>query len=92
MFEERRKNDINWPYEDRRKNDLTNNLYLDPTILQSRTTLTLVAFIDELWEVIDEGALELEYLDSEYYMKIKNRYHDIKAKAEKAKDKRSIKL
>jgi len=92
MFEERRKNDINWPYEDRRKNDLTNNLYLDPTILQSRTTLTLVAFIDELWELIDEGTLELEFLDSEYYMKIKNRYESIKAKAEKAKHKRSIKL
>lgn len=67
-------------------------MYLDETILQSKTTLSLVEFIDELWEVIDEGTLESEYLDSEYYMKIKNRYESIKAKAEKAKHKRSIKL
>ena len=84
MFEERRKNDINWPYEDRRKNDLTNNLYLDPTILQSRTTLTLVAFIDELWLHVEAKG---ETLD-----KIYRKYTSIKDKAEKAKHKRSIKL
>lgn len=64
-------------------------MYLDETILQSKTTLSLVEFIDELWEVIDEGTLESEYLDSEYYMKIKNKYHDIKGQSEKAKRKRS---
>ena len=87
-MEDRRISDINWPYEDRRKIDLTTNLYLDPSILQSRTTLTLVVFIDELWEFVNECRVK----DINKFNDLANRYESIKIKADKAKRKRSIKL
>ena len=58
-------------------------MYLDETILQSRTTLTLVEFIDELWEVIEEEDIGIN-------MGIIRKYHDIKGKADKASRKRSF--
>ena len=66
-------------------------MYLDESILQSRTTLTLVEFVDELWELIDEGTLELEYMNPEDFMRIKKKYHQIKEQANKANKKRSFK-
>ena len=50
-------------------------MYLDETILQSTTTLTLVKFIDELWEFIeneDEVTNPAKYYKLENYEKIKN--------------------
>ena len=91
MENDKRVNDrqsFNWPYEDRRKNDLINNLYLDPSILQSRTTLTLVSFIDELWVFLNQCRVK----DINKLNDLTNKYESIKAKADKAKNKRSIKL
>ena len=70
---------------------MSKHMYLDETILQSRTTQTLVEFIDEMWELIDEGTLELEYMNPEDFMRIEKKYLEVKKKATKANKKRSFK-
>tara|TARA_R100000458_G_scaffold54629_1_gene57905 strand:+ start:460 stop:666 length:207 start_codon:yes stop_codon:yes gene_type:complete len=57
-------------------------MYLDETILQSRTTLTLVEFIDELMEYLEEEDVSIT-------MGIMRKYHDIKGQSDKARAKRS---
>ena len=63
-------------------------MYLDETILQSTTTLTLVKFIDELWERIEEPDA---YLHGKDYEKLEKKYNIIKDRATKASKKRSFK-
>jgi len=65
-------------------------MYLDETILQSRTTLTLVEYIDEMWILINHGIIEFEVIDAEDFMRIERKYHDIKGKANRANRKRSF--
>ena len=61
-------------------------MYLDETILQSRTTQTLVEYIDELWKYLNEE----EHFDFDTYSCMQDRYINIKQQAEKAKNKRSF--
>ena len=63
-------------------------MYLDETILQSRTTLTLVEYIDELWKFLDVCDMEMSM--SIEYQRLSKKYHDIKGKADKASRKRSF--
>ena len=63
-------------------------MYLDETILQSTTTLTLVEFIDELWEVIEEDSYPWHH--NKEYDKLEKKYHIIKDRANKASKKRSF--
>ena len=62
-------------------------MYLDETILQSRTTLSLVEFIDELWENIEPRA----YANEGEFLKLERKYLEVKEKANKASKKRSFK-
>jgi hypothetical protein len=61
-------------------------MYLDETILQSRTTQTLVEFIDELFEWLADDRMEQKKYEELHY-----KYHQIKEKATKASKKRSFK-
>ena len=63
-------------------------MYLNETILQSKTTLSLVEYIDELWKFLDECDVEMSMsLD---YTKLSQKYDEIKYKAERAKKKRNF--
>jgi len=64
-------------------------MYLDETILQSTTTLTLVKFIDELWECIEEDSNPWHH--NKEYDKLEKKYNIIKDRATKASKKRSFK-
>ena len=55
-------------------------MYLDETILQSKTTLSLVEFIEKVWKHVEEP------IDP----KLIRDYHTIMNTAEKAKKKRSF--
>jgi hypothetical protein len=55
-------------------------MYLDETILQSRTTLSLVEFIDEL----------IEYKGVKINDELYGKYKEIKRQTKKAKDKRYV--
>ena len=57
-------------------------MYLDETILQSRTTLTLIEFIDEL--------MESRISKDDPHSAINIKYKEIKRQAEKAKAKRYV--
>ena len=57
-------------------------MYLDESILQSRTTLSLVEFIDELYSCISFEDLPAE---------LRDKYLEVKKKANKASKKRSFK-
>ena len=63
-------------------------MYLDENILQSRTTLKLVDFIEELWEFIEE---EDEVINPGKHYELKRQYFIIKDKATRARAKRSFK-
>lgn len=63
-------------------------MYLDENILQSRTTLKLVDFIEELWEFIEE---EDEVINPGKHYELKRQYFIIKDKSTKARAKRSFK-
>ena len=63
-------------------------MYLDETILQSRTTLSLVEFIDELREFILCESID-ENMDK--FRELDEKYLEIKEKAIKANKKRSFK-
>jgi len=60
-------------------------MYLDETILQSRTALSLVDFIDVLIEKIGPR------IDKGNYQEIKKDYIQIKEQSDKARKKRSFK-
>ena len=60
-------------------------MYLDETILQSRTTLTLVDFIDKLVDKIGPK------INKGNYSEIKRDYEEIKRQTKEAKKKRYIK-
>ena len=62
-------------------------MYLDENILQSRTTLKLVDFIEELWEFIEDN--DEDEVGRRY--ELKRQYSIIKDKATKARAKRSFK-
>ena len=62
-------------------------MYLDENILQSRTTLKLVDFIEELWEFIEDN--DEDEVGRHY--ELKRQYSIIKDKATKARAKRSFK-
>ena len=67
-------------------------MYLNETILQSTTTLTLVKYIDSLWEFLelcDPHMTSIKHLDQ--YEKLERKYHIIKDRANKASKKRSFK-
>ena len=58
-------------------------MYLDESILQSRTTLSLVSYIDKLmWTILENGHLTES---------MKRDYESIKTQANKASKKRSFK-
>ena len=61
-------------------------MYLDETIMQSRTTLTLVDFIDELYELLEEENVIVH--NPLKWNEVKNKYHEIKGQATKAEAKR----
>ena len=60
-------------------------MYLDETVLQSRTTLTLVEYINELMDFLEEEDVNIN-------MGLIRKYHDIKGQSDKARLKRSKKL
>lgn len=60
-------------------------MYLDETILQSRTTLTLVDFIDKLVDKIGPK------INKSNYKEIKKDYQEIKRQTKLAQKKRYIK-
>tara|TARA_R110000824_G_scaffold9859_4_gene43644 strand:+ start:244 stop:432 length:189 start_codon:yes stop_codon:yes gene_type:complete len=62
-------------------------MYLDENILQSRTTLKLVDFIEELWEFIEDN--DEDEVGRHY--ELKRQYSIIKGKATRARAKRSFK-
>lgn len=62
-------------------------MYLDETILQSRTTLTLVEYIDELYKYLDRYNMS-----NSTWTELERKYHDIKGQSEKALAKRSKRL
>ena len=62
-------------------------MYLDETILQSRTTLSLVRYIDELWEFVE---FEVNDRDIEKFRYLSKKYDEIKTRSIKAKNKRSF--
>ena len=74
-------------------------MYLDESILQSRTTQTLVEFIDEMWEFLEIIAPIIEggkrrgvpsyHVDQ--YEDIQRKYLEVKERATKASKKRSFK-
>ena len=69
--------------------------YLDETILQSRTTLTLVEFIKKLWKHADKQIITKSTIDHDArhkHLKLEEEYYVIIEKADKAKNKRSIKI
>ena len=67
-------------------------MHLDETVLQSRTTLTLVEFIEELWKYMHTDRYDdedIDELEQEFEMnKLTKKYEEITAKADKAKSKR----
>tara|TARA_R110000824_G_C14825742_1_gene637276 strand:+ start:348 stop:539 length:192 start_codon:yes stop_codon:yes gene_type:complete len=63
-------------------------MYLDESILQSRTTLSLVEFIDELMEWVGNNEIENKGLK---YRELHKKYIEVKEKANKASKKRSFK-
>ena len=69
-------------------------MHLDETVLQSRTTLTLVEFIEELWKYMHTDWYDdedIDELEQEFEMnKLTKKYEEITAKADKAKSKRSF--
>ena len=70
-------------------------MYLDETILQSRTTLTLIEYIEELigftTTTYSYGMNEkqLAHFDPKY-RKLMDEFYEIKSKANKASKKRSF--
>jgi hypothetical protein len=62
-----------------------NNMYLDETVLQSRTALSLVEFIDVLIEKIGPR------INKGNYQEVKKDYLQIKEQSIKARKKRSFK-
>jgi len=60
-------------------------MHLDETILQSRTTLTIVEYIDELMDFLEEENVNIN-------MGLVRKYHHIKRLSEKAKTKRTRSL
>ena len=63
-------------------------MQLDETVLQSRTTLALVEFIDELYELLeDENVIAHSPIK---WNRVEKKYNEIKIKSEKAKNKRSF--
>ena len=65
-------------------------MYLDETILQSRTTLTLVDFIDELYELLEEENVIVH--SPLKWSRVEKKYHEIKGQSEKARHKRTFKV
>ena len=69
-------------------------MHLDETVLQSRTTLTLVEFIEELWKYMHTDWYDdedIDELEQEFEMnRLLKKYEEITAKADKAKSKRSF--
>jgi len=63
-------------------------MYLDETILQSRTTLSLVEFIDEFMKFVEDNHFNQH---KEEWKEIERKYFEIKKKANKASKKRSFK-
>ena len=63
-------------------------MYLDETVLQSRTTLTLVEFIDELYELLEDENVTAH--SPIKWNRVERKYHQIKGLSEKAKNKRSF--
>ena len=55
-------------------------MYLDETILQSRTTLTLVDFIDELYELLEEENVIVH--SPLKWSRIEKKYHEIKGQSD----------
>ena len=64
-------------------------MYLDETILQSRTTLSLVEYIEELWKFLDNCDIEMNGGELKYN-RLSQKYHIIKDRANKASKKRSF--
>ncbi|QDP53413.1 MAG: hypothetical protein GOVbin4296_23 [Prokaryotic dsDNA virus sp.] len=66
-------------------------MYLDETILQSRTTATLVEYIDELWEFLEVMDCQMKMKDLDTFMDIQKKYHEIKKQSNKALLRREMK-
>ena len=64
-------------------------MYLDETIMQSRTTITLVEYIDEIWDMLNDLSVDKGVISHNNYFDIKKKYNDIKEQHEKALKRRS---